>query len=75
MTFVSADEPQTRQVVRWIRCMDLVFDGLGLQLLACCAELSVNFVNGDPILVEQMVRAPKAAFESLQHKYKRGLGV
>jgi len=25
--------------------MDLVFDGLGLQLLDCCAELSVNFVN------------------------------
>ncbi len=45
MTFVSADEPQTRQVVRWMRCMDLVFDGLGLQLLDCCAELSVNFVN------------------------------
>ena len=23
----------------------LVFDGLGLQLLDCCSELSVNFVN------------------------------
>jgi hypothetical protein len=34
--------------------MDLVFDGLGLQLLDCCAELSVNFVNAlGPLEVKQ----------------------